>query len=133
MTPRLKRSRPAVSDAVAYFRRPTLPAHYDYALLPNLSPLTKPAVFADLPALVRRIHRDRRDQALHLRDDRIMVKGEDSPRRVVGVYAEDQLGHRTRFIGYAWLKGRNAEALRAALASLEPLGRLGGLQRRRAA
>lgn len=119
--------------SVTYFQRPTMPAGFDYALLPDARPNTKPFAFADLAALVRHIHRSRRGQALQLQNDRVMVKGEPAARQVVAVYAEDQTGSRTRFIGYAWLKGRSEAALRAALASAEPLAQLGGVKRRKVA
>ncbi|MDP3853176.1 hypothetical protein [Phenylobacterium sp.] len=98
-------------------------AAYDYALLANLHPLTKPMVFADLSALARRIHRDRQGQALQLRNDRVHLAFDGSIRRVVAVYGEDQVGQRTRFIGYAWLNGRDWEALQAALDAAEPMAR----------
>ena len=100
---------------------PSARATYDYALLTNLHPLTKPTVFPTLPALARRIHRDRLGQALMLRGDRVRLRHDNTIRPVVAVYGLDQVGNRTRFIGYAWLRGRDTEALEAALDAIEPM------------
>lgn len=107
-------------------RRPDLAMNPDFALVPDARPGTKPTVYRSLDDLVRRIHRDRAGQALQLNDDRLFVRSEAAPRKVVAVYGLDQVGGRTRFIGYAWLKGQGREALQAALADAEPvLGRVG--------
>ena len=95
-------------------------AGHDYALLTDARRHAKPCVYPDLASLARRVLRERHGQALDLRADRMFFRGEATPRRVVTVYGEDQVGGRTRFIGYAWLKGQGPEALSAALELIEP-------------
>ncbi len=101
-----------------------MPVAYDFALLPDRAPRTKPAVFPDLPSLARRIHRDRLGQALQLRPDRVIVDGQVGPLSVIAIHAEDAAGNVTRFLGYAWLEGRGLDALKGALdATLSPVAR----------
>lgn len=107
-------------------RRPDLAMNPDFALVPDARPGTKPTVYRSAEDLARRIHRERAGQALQLKDDRLLVRSEPAPRRVVAVYGLDQVGGRTRFIGYAWLKGQGREALQAALEAVQPMaGRVG--------
>lgn len=98
---------------------PCLPRGIDYALV-TAKAGGKPWAFDDLPALARRIHRDRAGEALQLRPVRIRFR--DRPRDAVQVLALDQLGGRVRLIGYAWICGRSWQALRAALDAADASG-----------
>jgi hypothetical protein len=97
---------------------PSLPSGVPYALFPNVQPRMKPFAYPSLDALARRIHRDRRGDALQLRT--VTVRFKDRPRSAVQVMAED-IGGRTRLIGYAWLAGKPREVLEAALERVEAL------------
>lgn len=116
---RAARLGPAATAAIHAFRSPTMPAEADYALLTSARPSAKPWVFPDIDGLARRIHRDRRGEALDLRTTKINVPP-FGIRRVIAVYGQDQVGGRTRFIGYAWARGQSREALEAALQAVEP-------------
>jgi hypothetical protein len=96
-----------------------MPATADYALLTSAQPSAKPWVFPTLDALARRIHRDRRGEALDLRTTKINVPP-FGQRTVTAIYALDQVGGRARFLGYAWARGQSREALQAALQAVEP-------------
>ena len=119
------RDRFRLHPSVAEFRRQTrspslsLPTggQAAYALLPRLEAPAKPIVYASLRALAERIHRDRGQDALELRDDRVRFR--DHVRAVTEVIARDA-GGRARRIGFAWHAGRPREALEAALAALVP-------------
>lgn len=88
---------------------PTAP----YALLPDLAYPAKPIVYPSIAALARRIHRDRRGEAIVLRPRYLEHGGR--VRAVTEVLAEDQFAARHRRIGFAWTAGRPLEALRHAL------------------
>lgn len=105
-------------------RSPTMPDGVAYALLPRVGYGVKPAVFASLAALARRIHRERGHEALELRPERLTFR--DSPREVTAVYARHPVSDRLRFIGYAWHAGRDWRALEAALQATVPAGLVEG-------
>jgi hypothetical protein len=88
------------------------------ALFADLRPTTKPWAFEDLPALARRIHRDRRGGILQLRP--VVVRFRDAPRAMVEVLAQSPGSGRCWRIGHAWIGGRPWEALQAALDRAEP-------------
>lgn len=105
-------------DGRGSVRPPVLPTNYPFALMQSAKPGIKPWVYPDMEALARGILRRRHGQALQLRPDRIIRPGRKI--RVVAIYGLDQVGNRTRFIGYAWIGGRDWTALSAALAAIEP-------------
>lgn len=97
-----------------------MPTGATYALLPELKPGAKPWTYPSLTALARRIHRDRRGEALHLEPGALRFR--DRARDVVTVYAAAD--GRLRLIGHAWLAGvpywSMVPVLSAALDALEP-------------
>lgn len=101
-----------------YFASPTMPSDQSYALLPDLRATTKPAGFASLDDLARRIHRDRRGEVLQLTPAMVRFRQRDGA--VVKILAFQPASERSRLIGFAWLHGRPPEALQAALDRAQP-------------
>lgn len=107
---------PVCTAAITNLGRPTM-IKTDYALFgPSARPGQKPTAYPSLKALAERIHRDRGDDALELRNDRMMVRGSAEPLAVVKVYAHNETSDRWRPLGWAWLRGADRERLAAALA-----------------
>ena len=113
-----RRLGPAAAQAVETFSTPKPPAESTLALLPALTPGAKPLVFDKLPQLARRIHAERGGDTLRLQPDRLSWRGQ--ARDVVAIYAENQTSSRVRFLGWAWIDGRDWRALEAALAAIQP-------------
>ena len=111
---------PAVAGIIENIRRPHLPIEHRFALLEAAGHGVKPKVYGDVASLARAIHRRRHGQALCLKPDRIMCRDQVGPQPVVAIYGEDQVGNRTRFIGYAWIHGADWRLLQAALFEAEP-------------
>lgn len=108
----------APCPAVAYFRRPSLPAGLRYALLlrPQDRPGAKPLAFADAGGLARHLHRARAGMPLQLQDAELRVRQDDKPRAGVSVWTLDPAsGDRARFLGWAYLGGAGRHSLQAAL------------------
>lgn len=111
---------PVCTAALIEIGRPLM-VQTDYALYrPTANPGAKPTAFASLAKLAARIHADRSDDALELRDDRMMVRGQPEPLAVVKIYARNETSDRFRVIGWAWLRGAGRDRLAAALADERP-------------
>lgn len=91
----------------------------DYALLTTQATAAKPIAFPDIQALARRIHRERRGEALLLSPQTLRFQ-DGEIRKVTVVYGVDQIADRRRFIGYAWHKAGDWRALEAAIEAVEP-------------
>lgn len=99
-----------------------------FALLPRMDAVTRPIVFADLPAMASHIERGRCGQGLELVEIADLHhqwraegggEGVDAPEGVtdrgVQIWTTDLSGGRDRCIGWAWLNGGGMERLRDAL------------------
>lgn len=104
VTPLLIRKGPRMADDVRF------------ALIPSFEPTAKPAVFADLNALARKIQRERGAQALDMTEiEDLELAGRPDAHRGVQIYTLDDGNGRDRFLGYAWLDGGGLETLKSAL------------------
>jgi len=82
-------------------------------------PTCKPMKFDSLPSLARRIQRLRGSDSLQGFDAGVCVFGEEQPRPGVSLFATDP-GGRSRYLGWAFLNGRDWRALQAALHAIAP-------------
>lgn len=104
-----------VAEALAYFRRPRMPApNVDVALFPDCN---SPAVtFADTDALAKHLHRKRGRLGIELHDgDTVQVQDDGSPLPVVSLYLHDDASGRVGFLGHAWLRHGGRQQLERAL------------------
>lgn len=102
------------------YHLPRLPVEYRFALVEDLTRRSKAFVYPDLPALARRIHRDRQGRSIQLQDRLQRIACEDESRLGVLVYTRDADRWVWRCLGWAWLDGRGWKTLRDALDELEP-------------
>lgn len=110
---------PAGAEAIRYLRRPQM-GDARFALIRKpTDPHDKPVVFESLPDLVAAIHRDRRGDTIHTLDARIQVRGEDTSRQGVGIWAINK-AEQARYLGWAYLDGRKSAALARALEACCP-------------
>lgn len=109
-------------QATARNRRPRMSSDIRYALVRKpTDPACKPVAHASLAALVQAIHRDRGGDSLQTFDAQIEIEvdGALAPRKGVSIFATAE-GERSRYLGWAYLNGRSAAALRAALEVATP-------------
>lgn len=93
-----------------------------YALVRKpTDPDCMPVAYGSLAALVHAIHRERGDDSIQTFDAEIavMIDGQITPRQGVSIFATSE-GERSRYLGWVYLNGRSAVALRAALEIAQP-------------
>lgn len=86
---------------------PTIPDDVPFALLTSLDARRKPWAFATLAELAQRIHRDRQGEELQLKPMTIATRR--------GKRAVVQISTPERLIGFAWIGGRDHQALALGL------------------
>jgi hypothetical protein len=110
-----------VAEAITHFRSPRMP--FDdvrFALVRQpTNPLAKPQACVTLGELARTIHRDRKGAPIQLVDDIALNIADWGEVRGVGVWTLTEGGDQHLYIGWAWLNGAAAAALRSALDALQ--------------
>lgn len=76
--------------------------------------------FPTVADLARGLHRRRGSRSLSLLDAALPVEGERKARQGVAVWAVDQFGETTEYLGWAWLDGGQRRQLADALEALQP-------------
>lgn len=81
-----------------------------------------PRLFAypNVSDLARGLHHRRGKRSLTLLNAALPVAGEDAPRQGVAVWAVDQFGESTEYLGWAWLDGGQRQTLAEALEAIQP-------------
>ena len=98
-----------------------------FVLFRKLAPGEKPLVLTDLPALARRIHHERGAAGIQLQDFPAPLHTGQDAIDGVSIWTLDASGERSDYLGWAYLDGRDREALQAALDANEPVTRRPGL------
>lgn len=107
---------PAVLQALASFRRPTMSSDVRFALVREpLKPTSKPVAMADLRALAKAIHDARDGLAIQLQDAPLNVHGWGELPGVSITTLDAGTGDARDYIGWAWLDGGSRASLEAAL------------------
>ncbi len=75
--------------------------------------------FPTLPALARAIHRRRANRPIMVVDAEIECGTELQPRTVAAIHALNDEQQPVEFLGFAWMKGRDARTLQQALRTAE--------------
>lgn len=110
---------PAGAEAIRYLRRPRMDDVRFALLRKPTDPHCKVEPFATLADLVAAIHAARRGDTIHTIDAKVAVQGRDEPLAGVAIWAVNKADE-PRYLGWAYLEGRNAQALRRALERAHP-------------
>jgi hypothetical protein len=110
-----------IQAAMAHARRPRMPSNdVRFALVREpTNPLAKPQACVTLGELARTIHRDRRGAPIQLLDDVALNIAGWGEVTGVAIWTLSEGGDQHRYIGWAWLNGAKAAALRSALDALQ--------------
>jgi len=76
--------------------------------------------YGTLSALAGDLHRLRSGRSLTLLNAALPIAGEDEARQGVAVWAVDQVGESTEYLGWAWLDGGQRRQLFDALEAIQP-------------
>lgn len=76
--------------------------------------------FASLVGMAGFIHARRGKRSLMLLNAALPIAGEDTARQGVAVWAVDQFGDSTEYLGWAWLDGGQRRQLADVLEALQP-------------